>query len=35
MCISACKGVLKKVLSPFPAALEKYLSELDKHSKAM
>ena len=30
MCISCCRGVLEKVLSPFPAALKRYLDELDK-----
>ncbi len=30
MCISFCRGVLEKVLSPFPAALKRYLDELDK-----
>ncbi|MBR7131718.1 MAG: [Lentisphaeria bacterium] len=30
MCIAACKGVIGKVLSPFPEALKRYRLELDK-----
>ena len=30
MCISACQGVIKEVLSPFEGALNAYLEELDK-----
>ncbi|MBQ4328415.1 MAG: [Lentisphaeria bacterium] len=33
MCISCCRGVLEKVLSPFPEALERYRSELENTSK--
>ena len=29
MCISFCRGVIERVLSPFPQALERYLSKLD------
>ena len=31
MCISACKGVIKEVLSPFEDALKAYLEEFDKN----
>lgn len=30
MCISACKGVVRSVLSPFDDALKEYVKELDK-----
>lgn len=33
MCISCCRGVLEKVLTPFPEALERYRSELENTSK--
>lgn len=29
MCISSCRGVIRKVLSPFPDALKRYCAELD------
>ncbi|MBO7328923.1 MAG: [FeFe] hydrogenase H-cluster maturation GTPase HydF [Lentisphaeria bacterium] len=31
MCISFCRGVLEKVLSPFPSALKRYVEKLDKN----
>ncbi|MBE6365910.1 MAG: [FeFe] hydrogenase H-cluster maturation GTPase HydF [Lentisphaerae bacterium] len=35
MCIASCKGVIEKVLSPFPEALQMYRNELDRMSKMM
>lgn len=35
MCIASCKGVIEKVLSPFPEALQMYHNELDRMSKMM
>jgi hypothetical protein len=33
MCIAACKGVISKVLSPFPDALKSYQDALDRQAK--
>lgn len=35
MCIAACRGVIRNVLSPFPDALKRYVKELDKLSNRM
>ena len=35
MCIAACRGVIRQVLSPFPDALKKYVNTLDKLSNRM
>lgn len=35
MCIASCKGVIEKVLSPFPEALQMYREKLDNLSEKM